>query len=157
MKHLFWTPAAFALLAAGCQPSTGDKVPESGTAATAAIGAATDASAASPVETPAPHTMSTPEPAPPANDMAALPPADPVKTESGVRTQISDADCGADKVKAYIGKEAIDTVRAEVAAKSGAKSLRWITPDTMVTMDLRHDRLNAHLGTDNKIGSLRCG
>lgn len=77
--------------------------------------------------------------------------------ETGGVAQITDADCGANKVKAYVGKDATDAVRAEVTAKSGAQSVRWITPETMVTMDLRHDRLNAHLGTDNKIGSLNCG
>lgn len=83
--------------------------------------------------------------------------ADEAAQNPAIKTEISDADCGADKVQSFIGQEATDAVRAEVASKSGAKSIRWLTPNAMITMDLRYDRLNAHLGTDNKIGSFRCG
>jgi hypothetical protein len=35
--------------------------------------------------------------------------------------------------------------------------VRWITPGMMVTMDYRADRVNLHLGTDDRVGSVRCG
>ena len=140
MKHLFWSPAALALLAAGCQPSASDPLPDSGARATASGEAVAGAS-----ETPS------------ASETAPETPANPANSEPAVNAEIVDADCGADKVRAYVGKEATQALRAEVAAKSGAKSIRWLTPDAMITMDLRHDRLNAHLGMNGKIGSFRCG
>ena len=160
MKHLFWAPAAVALLAAGCQPSASDPMPDSGANATASGEAVVGAS-----ETP-PASGTAPEPlAPSANSEppeTAAPKAQPSKkepphNEPAVNAEIVDADCGADKVRAYVDKEATPALRTEVAAKSGAKSIRWLTPDAMITMDLRHDRLNAHLGMNGKIGSFRCG
>lgn len=165
MKHLFWPPAALALLAAGCQPSASEPMPESGASATASGEAAAGAS-----ETPRASEITPDTPANPANNEppeTAAPKAEPPKAqppkkepshnEPAVNAEIVDTDCGADKVRAYVGKEATPALRAEVAAKSGAKSIRWLTPDAMITMDLRHDRLNAHLGMNGKIGSFRCG
>ena len=86
----------------------------------------------------------------------ALPAADPLKTEPPAPTDAL-VHCGADKVQSYVGKDATPTVRSEVAQKSGAANIRWITPEMMVTQDYRQDRLNVHLGTDNKIGSVNCG
>ncbi len=65
--------------------------------------------------------------------------------------------CGADKVQSYVGRTATPEVRAEVERVSGATTFRWLTPEMMMTTDYRLDRLNIHLGTTNKIGSLRCG
>ncbi len=65
--------------------------------------------------------------------------------------------CGADKVQNYVGRTATPDVRAEVERVSGAARFRWLTPEMMMTTDYVPDRLNIHLGTTNKIGSLRCG
>lgn len=165
MKRLFWSPAALALLAAGCQPSASDPMPESGASATASGEVVAGASETPPAsetapEPPAPSAISEPpETAAPkaGQPKAQRPKKEPAHNEPAVNAEIVDADCGADKVRAYVGKEATPALRAEVAAKSGAKSIRWLTPDAMITMDLRHDRLNAHLGMNGKIGSFRCG
>ena len=165
MKRLFWSPAALALLAAGCQPSASDPMQETGASATASGEAVAGASETPPAsktasETPAPSANSEPpETAAPkaGQPKAQRPKKEPAHNEPAVNAEIVDADCGADKVRAYVGKEATPALRAEVAAKSGAKSIRWLTPDAMITMDLRHDRLNAHLGMNGKIGSFRCG
>ncbi len=165
MKRLFWSPAALALLAAGCQPSASDPMPDSGASATASGEAAAGASETPPASEITPDTPANPannEPPETAAPKTEPPKAQPPKkelphNEPAVTAEIVDADCGADKVRAYVGKEATPALRAEVAAKSGAKSIRWLTPDAMITMDLRHDRLNAHLGMNGKIGSFRCG
>lgn len=70
----------------------------------------------------------------------------------------TDDPCGASKVAPYIGREATVQVRSEVARVSGAKSERWIYPDSVVTQDLRIDRLNVIMekGTD-RIVEARCG
>ena len=66
--------------------------------------------------------------------------------------------CGASKVQSYIGQEATVPVRTEVARIAGSASDRWIYPDSIVTQDLRMDRLNVVMerGTD-KIISIKCG
>jgi polyisoprenoid-binding protein YceI len=66
--------------------------------------------------------------------------------------------CNGDKVKPWFGKKATPAVRAEVAAATGAKSIRWLYPDSIVTQDFRADRLNVRMdkGTD-EIRSASCG
>ncbi|GGD92068.1 hypothetical protein GCM10011515_09700 [Tsuneonella deserti] len=66
--------------------------------------------------------------------------------------------CRADKANAWFGKKATPEVRAAVQAATGAKSIRWLYPDSVVTMDYRSDRLNVTMekGTD-VIRSARCG
>jgi hypothetical protein len=66
--------------------------------------------------------------------------------------------CNGDKVKAWYGQKATASVRAAIAAATGAKSIRWLYPDSVVTQDYREDRLNVRMdkGTDT-IRSASCG
>lgn len=66
--------------------------------------------------------------------------------------------CNGDKVKAWFGQKATAAVRAEVAAATGARTIRWLYPDSIVTQDYREDRLNVRMdkGTDI-IRSASCG
>lgn len=66
--------------------------------------------------------------------------------------------CHGDKVKAWFGRKATPAVRAEIAAATGAKTIRWLYPDSIVTQDYREDRLNVRMdkGTD-VIRSASCG
>lgn len=66
--------------------------------------------------------------------------------------------CGASKAEPWIGKKATVAVRAEVEKATGAKSIRWLYPDSVMTMDHRPDRLNVTMdkGTD-VIRKVRCG
>ena len=65
--------------------------------------------------------------------------------------------CSDKGLERLVGKQRSEKVAAQARRLSGAKTLRWIEPDMMVTMDYREDRLNLHLGTDGRIGSARCG
>ncbi|MDF7777680.1 I78 family peptidase inhibitor [Sphingomonas sp. AOB5] len=40
---------------------------------------------------------------------------------------------------------------------SGAESVRWIAPDTVVTEDYRARRLNIHVDRDGVVHDIRCG
>lgn len=74
-------------------------------------------------------------------------------------------DCGAAKVTPFVGREATPAVRAEIVTAVGHDRIRWIGPETAVTMDYRQNRLNVDLkpaaGADNAsantITSARCG
>lgn len=83
-------------------------------------------------------------------------PASPTPADPAPKIANKTDDCGASKVRAYVGRQTTPDLRAEVEQKSGARTTRWIMPGMMVTEDYRPDRLNAHLGTDNKIGSFSC-
>jgi hypothetical protein len=41
-------------------------------------------------------------------------------------------------------------------ARSGARTLRWIAPDTAVTMDFRQDRLNVYVDSKGRIERFTC-
>lgn len=59
--------------------------------------------------------------------------------------------CGATRFIGLIGTPADQIDRAALPA-----SARVLTPAMMVTADFRADRLNIIVGTDGKVGSLRC-
>ena len=65
--------------------------------------------------------------------------------------------CSNEGLEKLVGKQRSAKVAKQALRLSGAKTLRWIEPDMMVTMDYREDRLNLHVGTDGRIGSARCG
>lgn len=59
--------------------------------------------------------------------------------------------CNADKATPWIGKEATEAVRAEVAKATGAKAIRWIGRGMAVTADYRPDRLNVSLAAKTDV------
>jgi hypothetical protein len=65
--------------------------------------------------------------------------------------------CRADTLSQFVGQSRSAALEARLLAASGARLVRWVTPDMMITMDHREDRLTVRLGTDNRIGSLSCG
>jgi len=97
-----------------------------------------------PSEQPAPPTP-TPKPAPPV-----------ASTRPAPATPAND-DCGAGKLKTYLGQlpttDVVDKIRAAVAHER----IRTIKPGDAVTMDYRSDRLNIEIGEDGRIKQLRCG
>ncbi len=66
------------------------------------------------------------------------------------------ATCNADSLGDLVGKRASDA-RADVMQKrSGARTLRWIAPNTAVTMDFRADRLNVYVDAKGRIERFTC-
>ena len=65
--------------------------------------------------------------------------------------------CGAEKIADLVGKQRSDAVAADAKARSGAARLRWIAPDTMVTMDYSETRLNLYTDATGRITDIRCG
>ncbi len=66
--------------------------------------------------------------------------------------------CRSDKARPWFGKRATPAVRAAIAASTGAKAIRWIYPDSAVTMDYSPERLNVHLTKRTEvIRSAKCG
>lgn len=65
--------------------------------------------------------------------------------------------CGVKRVLGHVGHIADPAMRAVIERDSGATAVRWITPDSAVTMDYREDRLNVYLGDKNRITKMSCG
>jgi hypothetical protein len=59
--------------------------------------------------------------------------------------------CGAARFRALLGTQASEIDQSTLPAQT-----RIITPDMMVTQDFSAQRLNIMVGTDGRVGSLRC-
>ena len=115
----------------------------------------------------APATMATTnatvEPVP-GSTVPASPTPSPTASETAMPRSptpaASDSDpsaCGAGKAAKFVGKIATPDVRAQVIETVGHNRIRWIGPDTAVTMDFSEARLNADLTAANRITGFRCG
>lgn len=65
--------------------------------------------------------------------------------------------CDASGLQDHIGHTATAESGAILLRESGARTLRWIPPDSAVTMDYRPDRLNVGYDRDMKITRISCG
>ena len=77
--------------------------------------------------------------------------------ELPVRGETPGFVCQENGLSSFVGREATAEVGAEILRQSGARTLRWIPPGAMVTMDLRPDRVNVRLDAQNRIESVNCG
>lgn len=65
--------------------------------------------------------------------------------------------CDAARVQDVLGKPRSEALAEDARRRSGARTVRYLMPDMMVTMEYRGDRLNLQVGSDGRIGSARCG
>jgi Peptidase inhibitor I78 family len=65
--------------------------------------------------------------------------------------------CDANAVRQFTGSLATADLGQVILRRSGARTIRWIQPDMIVTLDYRRDRLNAKLDPRNFITGLDCG
>lgn len=63
-----------------------------------------------------------------------------------------DDTCQAHKYSGVIGQDITALERVLILGM-----VRLIRPDTMVTMDMRPERINFHINADEKIVSITCG
>ncbi|HEX8621227.1 MAG TPA: I78 family peptidase inhibitor [Allosphingosinicella sp.] len=65
--------------------------------------------------------------------------------------------CDASRAQKLLGKARSKKLGADALRLSSARTLRWIAPGAMVTMDYREDRLNLHLDVRGRVTKLVCG
>ena len=65
--------------------------------------------------------------------------------------------CNAEGLNAYVGRDATPETGAEITAKSGARVIRWVPKNSMVTMEFSAERVTVYLDANNKIERLNCG
>lgn len=68
-----------------------------------------------------------------------------------------DGNCDASGLQEHIGHTATAESGAILLKESDARSLRWIPPDSAVTMDYSPSRLNVSYDRDMKITRISCG
>ena len=80
-----------------------------------------------------------------------------VEEQTRVEPGLEDDSCSAEAAQGYVGQKADRSVVESAIKASGAKSVRVIEPDMMVTMDYRGDRLNIRVDAAGKIIAIECG
>ena len=65
--------------------------------------------------------------------------------------------CDAKRVQMFVGALGTPGIGKAAMKRSGSKTIRWIQPGTMVTMDYRVDRLNIRVDARNFLTGLDCG
>ena len=71
--------------------------------------------------------------------------------------EMSGHECKSEGLEAFVGREPTAELGSEILARSGAKVLRWLVPGQIITMEFRADRVNAHIGANNRIERVTCG
>jgi hypothetical protein len=75
-----------------------------------------------------------------------------VNEQTDLRPPGGAATCDVARYQYLIGQSEADIDRSHLP-----QSFRIICASCMVTMDHSPNRLNIHLGADNRVGSVRCG
>ncbi len=75
-----------------------------------------------------------------------------VNEASDARPSGGAATCDATRYQYLVGQNEADIDRGHLP-----RTFRIICAECMVTMDHNPNRLNIHLGTDKRVGSVRCG
>ena len=69
----------------------------------------------------------------------------------------SSGACNAAGTEHFVGQPRSDATGVAILKATGATVVRWATPDMMMTMEFRADRVTVHVGTDGRIGRIVCG
>ncbi len=65
--------------------------------------------------------------------------------------------CNTARVQNFVGILGTADVGPVLLKRSGARTIRWLAPGTMATMDYRLDRLNVRINGRNFVTGLDCG
>ena len=87
---------------------------------------------------------------------APVPPAEPADEQYPVHGAIGHT-CDANRARSLVGRPATSELGAEALRLSGARTIRWMPPGAVVTMDYREDRLNIELDAQNRVTRFHCG
>lgn len=68
-----------------------------------------------------------------------------------------EGECDASGVQDMLGEVATQELGATLLERTGARVLRWVPPNTAVTMDYRLDRLTVSYDADMVIERISCG
>jgi hypothetical protein len=65
--------------------------------------------------------------------------------------------CSNEPLAQFKGQLASQDLAAKMLAASGAKSIRWVPKDSVITMEFSPDRVTVLLDGANRVESARCG
>lgn len=81
----------------------------------------------------------------------------PVTGEPEIKEFGGGMACRAEGLARFVGQPATAELGTAARDAAGARTVRWLQPGTIVTMDYRDDRLNIQLDGENRVTRLACG
>ena len=85
---------------------------------------------------------------------AAAPPEQATVDPAPVATP---GTCRNDALASFTGQRRSDALAKRILGASGARTIRWVEKDMMVTMEFREDRVTVHLDAANRVVRAVCG
>lgn len=79
-------------------------------------------------------------------------PADPASAAATMSGR-----CNAAPVQFAVGRQADAGLQADTRARSGARTVRVLGPDQVVTMEFNAERLNLSVDANNRVIRVNCG
>jgi len=76
---------------------------------------------------------------------------------NGIPEAGGGGSCNAARAQSLLGRTATTELGGEALRLTGASGLRWIPPNSAVTMDYSPGRLNIELDAQNRVTRIRCG
>ncbi len=77
--------------------------------------------------------------------------------EPELRAREPQEQCDAATVQEYVGQRASQELGAILLQRTGAQILRWVPPNSAVSMDYRPDRLTVSYDDNMMIERISCG
>ena len=65
--------------------------------------------------------------------------------------------CRSEDLAEFVGDERSAALESELLRRSGARTVRWVPEDAMITMEFSPERLTVHLDASGRIERLNCG
>lgn len=70
---------------------------------------------------------------------------------------VPQGNCRSEALTQFVGQPASADLGARMLSASGARIIRWVPKDGMVTMDFSPNRLTVQLDGTNRVETVNCG
>jgi hypothetical protein len=65
--------------------------------------------------------------------------------------------CRSQGLARFVGRQANSEVASEMRKVSGAKTVRWVRPGSVITMEYRDDRVTVRVSASDRVIAAHCG
>jgi hypothetical protein len=84
--------------------------------------------------------------------------AEPAVVAAPVEAPVEAADsCRGDSLGQFVGQAQSEDLAKRILAATGARTIRWVEKDMMVTMEFRADRVTVYLDAAKRVERANCG
>lgn len=71
--------------------------------------------------------------------------------------EVGRGDCSAEAAQSLVGQQGTPAIAQRAMTLTRSKTMRWLRPNMIMTMDYRSDRLNITLDDSDRITRINCG